>query len=56
MTFKDGVHAHEIMRATDPVKMKNLGRQVKNFNAAYWGRSSERILKKGVMAKVIFFF
>ncbi|XP_048757941.2 uncharacterized protein LOC125668165 isoform X2 [Ostrea edulis] len=53
VTFKDGVHAHEIMRATDPVKMKNLGRQVKNFNADYWGRSSERILKKGVKAKFL---
>ncbi|XP_061182109.1 protein starmaker-like isoform X2 [Saccostrea echinata] len=49
--FQDPYHANEIMKATDPVKMKKLGRQVQNFDAKHWANISEKVVKRGIMAK-----
>ncbi|XP_062581070.1 serine/threonine-protein kinase fray2-like [Saccostrea cucullata] len=49
--FQDPYHRNEIMKATDPVKMKKLGRKVENFDANHWAQVSEKVVKKGVMAK-----
>ncbi|MEW8486960.1 MAG: hypothetical protein AB2705_17405 [Candidatus Thiodiazotropha sp.] len=50
--FKDGIRAREILDATDPLKQKKLGRQVKNFDPAGWGRKSVVVVKYGNEHKV----
>lgn len=53
MLFRDGFHAGEIMKAKVPLQMKKFGRKVQNFNADIWGARSEKIMKRGLKAKVV---
>lgn len=53
MLFQDWFHAGEIMKAKVPLQMKKFGRKVQNFNADIWGARSEKIMKRGLKAKVV---
>lgn len=41
------------MKAKVPLQMKKFGRKVQNFNADIWGARSEKIMKRGLKAKVV---
>lgn len=41
------------MKAKVPLQMKKFGRKVQNFNPDIWGARSEKIMKRGLKAKVV---
>jgi conserved hypothetical protein, ribA/ribD-fused len=49
--FSDEDVASEILKETNPKKIKALGRRVKNFNEQRWTNASYNIMKKVVLAK-----
>lgn len=51
--FQDWFHAGEILKAEVPLQMKRLGRKVQNFNPYVWGAECDKIMKRGLKAKVM---
>lgn len=49
--FGDESTRSKILAATDPMKMKKLGRQVKNFDAKIWDEVAPGIVFRGNLAK-----
>lgn len=49
--FGDDEMARAIMRETNPVAMKKLGRKVRNFDADAWRRVAYAVVKKASVAK-----
>lgn len=49
--FGDESARQKILAATDPLKMKKLGRQVKNFDAKIWDNVAPVIVVRGNLAK-----
>ena len=45
--------AVKVMKEEDPVKQKNLGKTVKNFNRVLWETQAEALVKEGIEAKVV---
>lgn len=45
--FKDDKSAKMIMKTTEPIQCKKLGRQVANFDELIWKRENERIVLEG---------
>lgn len=52
MLFGDNEIAKQIMEETKPLKMKRLGRKVRNFDAEKWGNKCIEVVTNGNMAKV----
>lgn len=51
--FQDWFHADEILKAKVPLQMKKLGRKVQNFNPYVWGAECDKIMERGLKAKVM---
>lgn len=51
--FKDKEVAEKVLKETDPLKHKKLGRQVKYFNQKTWDAHCSAIVERGNKAKVI---
>lgn len=51
--FKDDEALKEIMESKDPKKIKDLGRQVKNFSEDLWNKKRYTIILNGTYAKFI---
>lgn len=49
--FNDEAIYDRIMATSNPRKIKDLGRQVKNFNVAEWSKHSEEIVFNGNLCK-----
>lgn len=49
--FGDAAARMKILAATDPMKMKKLGRQVKNFDAKIWDEVAPAVVFRGNLAK-----
>uniref|UniRef100_A0AC35TUJ6 DUF1768 domain-containing protein n=1 Tax=Rhabditophanes sp. KR3021 TaxID=114890 RepID=A0AC35TUJ6_9BILA len=49
--FKDGEAAKAILMESNPLKQKELGRRVKNFNKEIWDQESYKFMEKAVRAK-----
>lgn len=49
--FKDEETRKKILQATDPMKMKKLGREVQNFDAEKWDAVSGDVVVRGNIAK-----
>ena len=52
MTFDDPEMAENIMKSSDPKKMKGFGRKVRNFDDGEWKAKCQQVVKKGNQAKV----
>uniref|UniRef100_A0AC35TVW6 DUF1768 domain-containing protein n=1 Tax=Rhabditophanes sp. KR3021 TaxID=114890 RepID=A0AC35TVW6_9BILA len=50
-TFKDKKAARKILKETNPVKQKQLGRQVQNFDKVIWDEKGYHYMKKALKAK-----
>jgi len=51
LIFRDFETFNKIMNSKDPVEMKHLGREVKNFNAEKWNEVKVKVVKNAVFAK-----
>lgn len=51
LIFRDFETFNKVMNSKDPVEMKHLGREVKNFNAEKWDGVKMKVVKRAVMAK-----
>lgn len=51
VTFNDNVTAKEILNNTNAGKIKDLGRQVKNYNDTIWNGVRQIIVYEGLFAK-----
>uniref|UniRef100_A0AC35TMG4 DUF1768 domain-containing protein n=1 Tax=Rhabditophanes sp. KR3021 TaxID=114890 RepID=A0AC35TMG4_9BILA len=49
--FKDGDAAKAILQESNPIKQKEIGRSIKNFNKPIWDRESYKFMKRAVQAK-----
>lgn len=49
--FKDEATLHQILRSTSPADAKKLGRLVRNFSPAEWGKACVDIVARGNYAK-----
>lgn len=49
--FKDNETAEQILRESNPAKIKGLGRQVKGYKDSYWASVRYEIVKEGLLAK-----
>lgn len=49
--FGDQIIAEEILKENDPVKIKDLGRRVKNFDRELWEKNANQIVFLGNLAK-----
>lgn len=45
--------AERIMALHEPRQLKQLGREVKNFDDELWTKNRQKIVEKGNMAKVL---
>lgn len=45
--FNDDITFKEIMKETNPAKIKKLGRKVKNFDNLVWNKECQKIVEKG---------
>jgi len=50
--FEDYEIANQIIKANGPLTVKNLGRQVKNFNEKTWLANRHTIMQRGLQMKV----
>ena len=50
-SFSDDECAEKILKTSDVAKIKNLGRQVKNYDESYWNGVRQIIVYKGLCAK-----
>ena len=44
--------ADKVMPEDDPVKQKNIGKTIKNFNRGVWETQAKALAKEGINAKV----
>ncbi|MCQ2245068.1 MAG: NADAR family protein, partial [Bacteroidaceae bacterium] len=51
LIFRDFETFNKVMNSKDPVEMKHLGREVKNFDAEKWDGVKMKVVKRAVMAK-----
>ena len=51
VVFKDNVMAENILKETSPMKMKQFGRKVKNFDEEIWKVKSREVVEEGNYAK-----
>ena len=51
MTFQDQLVAKEILQTKDAAKIKQLGRQVTNYNDHIWNGIRQIVVYKGLVAK-----
>lgn len=51
LIFRDFETFNNIMNSKDPVEMKRLGREVKNFKAEKWDELKKKVVKNAVFAK-----
>ncbi len=51
--FKDVEAAEEILKVDDPVKQKDLGKKVKNFEKEVWERDCPEALTRGLLQKFL---
>lgn len=51
LIFRDFETFNKVMNSKNPVEMKHLGREVKNFNAEKWDGVKVKVVKRAVMAK-----
>ena len=49
--FRDAAAAEQIMRTDDPARIKELGRQVANFDNARWNGVRQIVVYEGLLAK-----
>ena len=49
--FNDNPIAGKIMRETDPINQKVLGKKIQDFNSKTWNANYPRLLKEALLAK-----